>query len=304
MKIFLFSLLLSWNGLASPEWNVLASPDVKWVKVAEGKELYVEYYAPATGRPTLVLLHGLTYTTRQWKPLITELRKFGFGIVNYDMEGMGQTLLRYAPVRNIIPNTTHVQDLKVLLKSLNVTPPYNLLGLSYGAGVGFNFSIRFPELTGHVILMAPYIKPLKKIDDYIRTQVTNTRRLNPNNPYSDDEIYEFFFRHFVYSTYPRQEPIVLENPYKLEAVFRLSQGVAAFIPEEHTDELQTPMTLMIPEKDQYFPAKDYEDFWAQFPEKVKANLIYIKNSEHKIPESQPAQTAQYINEILKTLKAK
>ena len=295
---FIFFVLLILSIEVHINAAELKGPEVKWVSVAANKELYVEYYAPAKGQPTVVLIHGLTYTTRQWAPFIKELRKYGYGVVCYDMEGMGQTLLRYAPVRAIIPITNQADDLVVLLEKLQISKPYNIIGLSYGGGVAFNFAVRFPKKTGNLILMAPYTKPVEKVDAYIKQQVAAARLANPFNPASDDDLYEFFFRQFVYATYPTQEPIVLENPFKLEAVFRLSEGVGAFIPEHHTAQLRAKSYLMIAENDQYFPAAEFEHFWSLFPKQAQGGLIYIKNSEHKIPEAQPAQAAARVHEIL------
>lgn len=268
-----------------------------WVPVNAGKEVYVEYHAPQPGKPTIVLLHGLTYTTVQWSAFITELRHFGFGIVCYDMQGMGKTLLRYAPVRATIPLTAQISDLHVLLKNLKLKKPYNLLGLSYGGGVAFGYAIKHPNLVSNLILFAPYTKPLKKVDDYLNQQVAFTRLMNPFNPYTDRQVYEFYFRQFVYQTYPQQEPIVLENRYKLEAVYHMSFGIDTFIPEEHTVQLAVPAHLFIAEKDQYFPREEYDHFWSLFPASTKKNLFVVKNSEHKIPEAQPFVAAKYVQSI-------
>lgn len=301
MKYLFFLLIssLTINAYSTQKTIQLTNPLKQWVSVGPNKELYVEYYAPETNRPTVVLLHGLTYTTHQWAPFIKELRKFGYGIVCYDMEGMGQTLLRYAPVRAIVPITNQINDLHTLLEKLQIEKPYNIVGLSYGGGVAFGYAVKYPKFVNNLILMAPYTKPVEKINQYILSQVAATRKLNPSNPFTDDQIYEYFFRQFVYTVYPVQEPIILENPYKLEAVFRLSQGVGSFIPAEHVHNLKASTYLMIGEYDQYFPASEYEDFWNSFPIETKKSLFYIKNSEHKIPESQPQQAAQIFKKILK-----
>ena len=64
--------------------------------------------------------------------------------------------------------------------------------------------------------MAPYTQPLKGQDDWIKQQISVTRMQFPFNPYSDEQLYDYFLRQICFSTYPSLEPIVLENPYKLE----------------------------------------------------------------------------------------
>lgn len=294
MKLFsaLLVVLLSQSVFA------YSTPEKKWVPVSPTRELYVEYYAPDAGKPTVVLIHGLTYTTHQWAPFITELRAFGYGVVCYDMQGMGETLLKYAPIRATIPITNQIDDLYVMLKNMKLKPPFNVLGLSYGGGVAFGFAIKHPKLVSNLILMAPYTKPLKKVDDFLKLQVNATRVLNPFNPYTDDQVYEFFFKQFVYQTYPMQEPIVLENQYKLEAVYHMSFGLDAFIPEEHTAELKVPANLILADKDQYFERSEYDHFWSLFPAATKKNYFVVKDSEHKIPEAQPKQAALIVKKIL------
>ncbi len=295
---WILKVLLMISFATAGSTAVATSVDAQWVSVSPTKELYVEYYAPEVGKPTVVLLHGLTYTTLQWRKFIKELTDLGYGVVCYDMEGMGQTLLKYAPIKAIIPITNHIKDLHVLLKELGIKKPYNILGLSYGGGVAVAYALKYPKFVKNLILMAPYTKPIAKVDEFIKMQVNATRLMNPFNPFTDDEVYEYYFRQFVYMTYPKQEPIVLENKYKLEAVFRLSQGTGAFIPQEHVAELQVPASLLIPENDQYFPAKDYLEFWSLFPASSQKNLVYVKGSEHKIPESQPAQAAKIVQKII------
>ena len=268
-----------------------------WVPVSNGREVYVEYHSPAPGKPTIVLLHGLTYTTVQWAQFITELEEFGYGVICYDMQGMGKTLLRYAPIQSTIALTDQINDLGVLLNNIKLKKPYNLLGLSYGGGVAFGFAFKHPEAVAKLILFAPYTKPSPKTDVYLNQQVSATRLMYPFNPYSDRQLYEFFFRQAVYANFPLKEPIVLENPYKLEAVFRLAFGTNTFIPEEHAAEMKVPTHLFIAENDQYFPREQYEHFWSLFPASSKKNFFVVKNSEHKIPESQPLQAAKLLQSV-------
>lgn len=291
-QILVFSFLFNSTALANP------TSEKMWVQVTANKELYVEYYAPEENKPTIVLLHGLTYTTLQWTKLIKELTAKGYGVVCYDMEGMGQSLLKYAPIQAIIPHTSQVEDLNSLLRKLKIKKPYHIAGLSYGGGIAFAYAIKYPQNVANLILMSPYTKPVENLNNIIKAQVAAARLANPFNPFTDDQMYEFFFRQFVYSVYPVTEPIVLENPYKLEAVFRLAQGIGTYVPEKHAAELSVPTHLMIAENDQYFPKAEFENFWSLLPAKAKKNLFYVKNSEHKIPEAEPKQAADMIQNIV------
>lgn len=270
-----------------------------WVEVRPQKSLYVEYYAPKLGQPTLVILNGLTYSTRQWDPYVSALVKVGVGVVAYDMDGQGQTLLRYAPATHAFPIATQVRDLKVVLEKLQVPAPYNLVGLSYGGGVGIGFALENPQLVKNLILMAPYTKPLEKMDVWIKAQIWATRATFPLNPASDDELYDFFYHQIVYATYPQSEPIVLENPFKLEAVFRLGQGIRKFVPEDFASDLRVPTHLMVARRDQYIPATVLESFWSAVPKNLKKSRIFVADSEHKLPEAVPNFAAAWTYYIVK-----
>lgn len=114
-----------------------------------------------------------------------------------------------------------------LLSELKVAKPYNLVGLSYGGGIAIAYAAQYPKEVKRILALAPFTEPLQSQDNWIKNQVAYTRVMQPWNPYSDDELYDYFLRNIIYGTYPSAEPIVLENPYKLEAT-RMVQGIRQF----------------------------------------------------------------------------
>jgi pimeloyl-ACP methyl ester carboxylesterase len=270
-----------------------------FVQVRPNKELYVEYTKPRSGKPTVVLLHGLTYTTFQWDRFAAGLVRQGIGVVNFDFDGMGQTLLKQAPVLQIIPYEQQVQDTLQVLKSLQVSPPFNLVGLSYGGGIGIHFAATFPRLVGNLVLMAPFTEPLQSQDQWIKAQIWATKQMFPWNAASDDELYDYFLRQIIYATYPQAEPIVLENPFKLEAIFRLVQGIRKFNASVDAPALpRRSVHLMVAAQDQYIPRKVMDDFWNEVPEKSRASRIIIYGADHKIPESVPLFSSAWVAKLL------
>src|SRR5665213_4014056 len=102
MKRFIFVLLT----MISTQIHAGTSAWTKgFVQVRANQRLYVEYRKAQPGRPTIFLLNGLTWETTQWQPLVTALDQLdtSIGIVLYDMEGMGKTLLDKAPINFDIP---------------------------------------------------------------------------------------------------------------------------------------------------------------------------------------------------------
>ena len=263
------------------------------------KELYVDFIAPQAGRPTVVLLNGLTYSTTQWDAMTVYLKKAGLGVVRYDMDGMGKTLLKYGFKYEPYAYMDQVQDLNNLLKVLKVPAPYNIVGLSYGGGIGAVYAYQYPAKVRKVILMAPYTEALKQQDDWIRSQIWVTRIQFPYNPYSDEQLYDYFLKQIVYSTYPSVEPIVLENPYKLEAVFRMTQGIRKLrLSDEILRFPKKSVYLVMAEKDQYIPAEIHEQFWNAITPEARVEKITVKGSEHKIPESKPKLAAELVDRII------
>ncbi len=270
-----------------------------FVRINTKKQLYVEYIAPQAGRPTVVLLNGLTYSTRQWDAMTVFLKKAGLGVVRYDMSGMGQTLLKYKTQYSAYQYTDQVLELDQLLTTLRIAKPYNLVGLSYGGGIAAAYTIQFPTNIKNAILMAPYTVALAKQDDWIKSQIRLTRVMNPFNVYSDDELYDYFLKQICYTTYPLVEPVVLENQYKLEAVFRLTQGIRKFDLIKYVH-LFPPHSihLVIAEKDQYIPQDVLNNFWNAIPILARASLTYVANSEHKMPEAVPEKSASLVDYIV------
>ncbi len=269
-----------------------------FVKIAKDRELYVNYVVASSGQPTLIVLNGLTYSTTEWDNFIEPLQKRGVGILRYDMYGMGETLAKYAPVTEAVSYKIQVEDLQKLLTALKIKAPYNIVGLSYGGGIGVAYALEYPQNVKNLILMAPYTEPLAGQNNWIMAQIWATRQIFPTNKVSDDELYDFYLRQIVYATYPQAEPVVLKTPFILESVFRMVQGIRKFRPIDFADQLSVPTHLMVAPQDQYIPAGVLSDFWEKVPSKIKSSRIFVNNSEHKIPEAVPNFAASWVYQIL------
>jgi pimeloyl-ACP methyl ester carboxylesterase len=161
------------------------------------------------------------------------------------------------------------------------------------------FAAQHPEHIANLILMAPFVAPIPAQEDWVRTQITENRFMFPANPATDDELYSYFLHELVFATFPAAEPIVLENPYKLEATFRLVEGSHTFMAKDYVDALPAgTVHLMVARKDQYVPASQHEEFWNELPMASRGSRIFIEGSEHKIPEAVPAYSAAWVIDIM------
>lgn len=292
MKILLLFVLF-------PAFVFAAKGQKGFVQISPEREIFVDWVYAKPGHPTVVLINGLTYSTLQWDRFSKALADEGFGVLRFDPMGMGETLKKYAPALVDIAIEDQVKDLRLLLKTLKVPKPYNLVGLSYGGGLGILYASMHPTEVGQLIAMAPYTEPMASQDQWIRSQIWYVRQTQPWNQASDEELYSYFFRQIVYTTYPSVEPVVLENPYKLEAIFRLGNGIRKFIANQVVGTLPpNSLHLIIAGKDQYIPRGVLEDFWSHVPKSARASKIILNNSEHKIPEATPHFSASLVKEIL------
>lgn len=271
-----------------------------FVRVRPDRELYAEVIPAQAGRPYVVLINGLTYGLRQYDGFARALSARGLGVVRFDPDGMGRTLLRYAPSVAAYPIEQQAKDMKAVLTALGMRPPYSLIGLSYGGGLQMAYSMMYPRDVRHHILVAPYTQPLESQDRWIQSQIWANRQTVPLNPATDDQLYDFFLRQIVYMTYPTAEPVVLENPFKLEATFNLVRGIRRFRPVDVAQHLPAgTIHLMTAVADQYIPAHVLEDFWSKVPPSARMSRIKVFQTEHKMTEVVPDFVAGWVMEILK-----
>lgn len=295
-------LNLLWGLVVFFSSNAFAQPldsFKDFIEIENGRSLYVEYTAPAEGMPTLILLNGLTYSTRNNHRYVAALKKQGIGVLSYDPMGMGKTLLRYAPVREIIPLESQVKDLALLLDKLNFQDSLNLAGLSYGGGLALAFAATYPERVKNIIAMAPYTEALEGQDLLVRSQINMSKWIWPFSQMSYEQLYFYFFKQLVYTTYPFIEPTILGNPYRLDAVLYMALGIKDFKALDIIDSIPDgSLHLVVARQDQYIPTRDLNEFWDAVPDSKKASRMYLNGSEHKIIEFVPNFAAKWTYHIL------
>ena len=264
------------------------------VKLSNGLKVYAIHYKAIDNAPTVVFLNGLTYDTTPWEKSAHALLKKNYGVLMYDMRGMGKTLT--SPVDQIIPLEQQAEDLAELLDARGLTK-VSLAGLSYGGAVGMAFAQKFPARVDKLILMAPYVRALEAQDQYLtqQTQIYQFWHHYDNRPY--DEIYdEDALQPFIYQTYGVAEPSVLKNPYSLGAVYEMVRGVRKFVATKIAGDLAgVKIHLIMAGTDQYVPAADHLAFWEALPESSKLSRIVMADSEHKMPEVIPHFLASWLD---------
>lgn len=292
--------------------NSMVHAEIKqsgFIQIRKNQRLYVEYKKAAPGKPTLVLANGLTYSTRQWKEYADAIHNLdpGVGLVLYDMEGQGLTLLEKAPITFDIPMEQQVRDLRDLMLTLNIEGPVSLVGLSYGGGVALYYASVFPDDFDHYIVLAPFIERLASQDKIIHDWMAYHRALRPWDGRSDDELYDWYLRVLVTTTYPTAEPIILENPFKLEGVFRMVKGAKHWQAIDKAEDLpRRKIHVVAAENDEHVKLPRLNQLVDAYQNSALASYMILEGSRHKIPETEPEFAAAWTllinsnNPLLKT----
>jgi pimeloyl-ACP methyl ester carboxylesterase len=221
-------------------------------------------------------------------------------LVTYDMRGQGASLLRSGLPLAPIQFKSQVRDLAALVRSLG-RQPIHLVGLSYGASIGHAFMLEHADSVRSFFSVAAFLAPDPTQDAWIRFHVARVRGtpLHPMQPLSDEQLYDYFLRVLIYTTYPGAEPIILENPLKIEGVFRLVQGVRKFnVFDVMTDLPPQKIHYLWSAKDEYLDPALIGRFLRELPPDVPLSETIVREGEHKLPEQFPAFLAQWLGAVL------
>lgn len=306
MMTYILALLL---GVAA---NARPLPAQKGLlEVRPGRKLFVDHRPARNGKPTLFLLNGLTYSTREWNAFVGAMQELDpdIGFVLYDMRGMGQTLLNDGPAFAPIALDEQVEDLHALKSVLGVQGPTASVGLSYGGALALAAAIHYPDDFDQVVAMAPFLERIPEQDRMIKTWVSQHRVLYPLDPRSEDQLYDHYLRVMIYSSYPMVEPIIMENPLKLEAVFRMVQGAKNWNAAASAPDLPKGKVHVVGARaDEYVKFDRLQYFLSAVLPGTLASTMFIQDpplelllptqKHHKIPELRPRLIAAWVRAIV------
>jgi len=147
-----FLLLFVLLGVAYQAWGThrdgrLYPPPGRLVDIGSHRLHLLE---SGQGSPTILLEAGLMSTVLSWSRLQSELAK-SFHVVSYDRAGLGWS------DPGPMPRTADriVDELHTLLKRAGITPPYILVGHSFGGLTMPLFAGRFPDEVAGMVLVDP-----------------------------------------------------------------------------------------------------------------------------------------------------
>ena len=110
-------------------------------------QINVWHRPAAPGSPTIVLIHGLTGTSRWWVPVITELADI-LGLVSIDVRGRGQSWEAPGPYHL----SALAEDVVGVMDALDIGQAV-LAGYSMGAWIAALVAIEHPERVDRLVLV-------------------------------------------------------------------------------------------------------------------------------------------------------
>lgn len=296
------TVIVLWNLSIGSAVGLAADRDTQgFVEVGRAEPLYVDYYQVDNASTTVVILNGLTYSTENWDQMMPYLVGRGYSIVRYDMRGQGKTIAHHGPELSIISYEDQVQDLQALLNHFGLQS-VDLLALSYGGGIGLAFAAQYPERVKTLTTMSPFVGPdtTSLVFIGIQNEVAAAKLANPflSLAYTDEQLFQYYFGLFYYSTAGVTEPELLTTPFILQSTLMMTDGlwtnakaVAEALPSGK-------LNYVIGDQDIVQSRSHYDSFWNMLPASAKASRININGALHKIPESVPAYAAAWFNLIL------
>ncbi len=125
-------------------------------------ELFVKDYGK--GNPTVIIENGLACTTGLYDDLQQRLAKFT-RVISYDHAGIGKS----SPSSNPRTLPFYVEELRELLNTMNIKPPYIFVGHSLGGHIIRYYTYLYPEeVAGLVFIDHPH----ENWFSYVRTHLS------------------------------------------------------------------------------------------------------------------------------------
>lgn len=158
--IGLFVVAIGIYLILDPEVNELneatrAKLGGSYIKLSDGMTHY-KLEGPQDAK-TVVLVHGATVPMWNWDQQVRALTDTGFRVLSYDQFGRGYSD-RPAVTYD---QELHLKQLRELVDKLNLTKPFDLIGISLGGGTAVNFTARYPDRVDKLSLIAPLINNYK-----------------------------------------------------------------------------------------------------------------------------------------------
>lgn len=138
MKLLLSVFLLIISGCST-------LPNSKQIKTEHG---HFTYYLSGVSKPTIIFESGLGDDMTSWKPVISQIEEVA-EVFTYNRAGFSGSNSK----NTLRTGKVIVNELKALLKSTNLSPPYILVGHSLGGTYMELYAKTYPDEVAGVVLV-------------------------------------------------------------------------------------------------------------------------------------------------------
>jgi 2-hydroxy-6-oxonona-2,4-dienedioate hydrolase len=242
----------------------------KYVTVAGRSLRYrIPCIHPASGRPSIVMLHGLIVSSRYMLPTALQLAP-SYHVYIPELPGFGKS-----------QKPTHYQNLDEMADTLAAwmdainLPSAILLGNSLGCQIIAHFAVRHPQKIVSAILISP------TMDKYARTAHQEIARWLLNITREPVSVYPIVIRDFIDIGLPR---------FIATFHYGLQDRIENFLPQLHI-----PTLIVRGSRDPLVP-----QLWVELVASLppQAQLVIIKGAGHNVNYNSPTSLTHSINTFL------
>jgi len=128
------------------------------IKTEDGWDIYGDYYPPASGNPSMVLVHGFNEDRKAYSSFAMDLYELGYGVFSYDSRGHGDSTYRHGDFASFTQDDVAEMSLDVKRAVTYLegkgAAEYGvvIIGASAGANSGAIHAVNDTRVTGLVLL--------------------------------------------------------------------------------------------------------------------------------------------------------
>ena len=243
----------------------------------------IHYLAQGEGKPIL-LIHGMTGSLHDWDSLVPTLASLGYRAVAPDLPGHGKSVIPENPAFYTAENV--LLALENWLISLKDSPPYILIGHSFGGYLSLSLALKHPERVRAMVLIDP-LYSAKQLSPQLswlkRSSVAGTRALQGVPLSVMDRFLEFYALYTGHLPQQACRQIAVDfkraSPYNLQILKNLPE-LTAELPR-----VQAPCLVIWGEQDRMLDPTSFSSLISRLP---YASSFPVPRCGHQPHISQPA----------------
>lgn len=281
------------------------------VRLQNGTQIETHIHRGKSRAPTFVLLNGLVYSTNRWANVSAQLAMSGATVINFAFSPQPENLrlLQQNETPKFLARGIELKDLasevNEVLNILGVNEKVHVVGLSYGASVASEFSLRYASRVEATIFVSPLIIPLDYYDNGGRNLRAwlNTVRFWENTPcdiygsinpwlcqatdYWYDSYFNYFYEQYLAKRVKDVPQGIAPELYK-KSIFHLVRASRDFDLRTIAPRLKNVHMFVASEDDAPLLA-DQDRAWSEVPAAQQRSFVVFRGAQHALPDEAPGR---------------